>query len=115
LSHMAMLTDGDFDSDEDSVRMMTLHAAKGLEFERVIILGAEQGNLPHYLAMNKTVTEIEEERRLCYVGLTRARSRAVLSYARRRYGRWRGLSMFVMELPAKAIKRIRTKDRIKGS
>ena len=80
LSHIALLSEGDFESDEDSVRMMTLHAAKGLEFERVILIGMEQGNLPHRHALNKTLAEIEEERRLCYVGLTRARKRAALIY-----------------------------------
>ncbi len=114
LGHIALLTDGDFESDEDAVRMMTLHAAKGLEFDRVIIIGMEQGNLPHRLAMNKTVLEIEEERRLLYVGLTRARKRAALVYARRRNGRWRGQSMFLHELPRRSYKRFRTKDRISG-
>ena len=114
LAHIALLTDGDFDSDEDAVRMMTLHAAKGLEFERVIILGFEQGNLPHRLAMNKTVDAIEEERRLCYVGLTRARQRAALVYLRRRGGRWRGRSMFLNELPKQACKVYRTRDHVTG-
>ena len=114
LAHIALLTDGDFDSDEDAVRMMTLHAAKGLEFDRVIILGLEQGNLPHRLALNKTVAEIEEERRLCYVGITRARKRAALMYVRRRFGRWRNKSMFLFELPRNSYKTFRTKDRVSG-
>ena len=115
LAHIALLTDTDFDSDEDAVRMMTLHAAKGLEFDRVIILGLEQGHLPHYLALGKSLKEIEEERRLFYVGLTRARERAALFYARRRYGRWRGKSMFLHELPKHSCKIFRTKDRLKSS
>ncbi len=114
LAHIALLTNGDFDSDEDAVRMMTLHAAKGLEFERVIILGLEQGNLPHRLALGKTVSEIEEERRLMYVGITRARKRAALVYVRRRNGFWRSKSMFLHELPKIATKTYRTKDRISG-
>jgi superfamily I DNA/RNA helicase len=114
LAHIVLLTDGDFDSDEDAVKLMTLHAAKGLEFDRVIILGMEQGNLPHRLALNKTVQEVEEERRLCYVGLTRARKRAGLIYARRRDGRWHGQSMFLHELPPNSCKRYRTKDRVSG-
>ncbi len=114
LAHIVLLTGGDFDSDEDAVRMMTLHAAKGLEFDRVIMLGMEQGNFPHYLALNKTVAEIEEERRLCYVGITRARQKAALIYARRRGGRWRNKSMFLYELPKNAYKTYRTKDRVSG-
>jgi DNA polymerase III epsilon subunit family exonuclease len=112
LSHIAMLTDGDFDSDDDAVRMMTLHAAKGLEFDRVIIIGMEQGHLPHYLATNKTVAEIEEERRLAYVGITRAQDKAALFYARRRFGRWRPRSMFIGELPASSIRKYKTRDRM---
>ena len=114
LAHIALLTDGDFESEDDAVRMMTLHAAKGLEFDRVIILGLEQGHLPHYLSMNKTVAEIEEERRLCYVGITRARHRAALIFARRRFGRWRPQSMFLGEIPKNAYKRYKTKDRVAG-
>ncbi|MCX6645048.1 MAG: exonuclease domain-containing protein, partial [bacterium] len=114
LAHIALLTDGDFDSDEDAVRLMTLHAAKGLEFDRVIIIGMEQGHLPHNLALRKTVQEVEEERRLCYVGLTRARKRAALIYARRREGRWRGKSMFLFELPKISYKLYKTKDRVSG-
>jgi len=113
LSHMVLLTESDFDSDEDAVRMMTLHAAKGLEFDRVIILGLEQGDLPHRLALNKTASEIEEERRLFYVGLTRARDRAALFCCRRRHGRWRPKSMFLGELPSGSFKNYKTKDKIK--
>ncbi len=115
LAHIALLTEGDFDSDDDAVRMMTLHAAKGLEFDRVIVLGLEQGHLPHRLALHKTVDEIEEERRLCYVGVTRARVRAALVYARRRFGRWRPRSMFLNERPGIAYKRHRTRDRVSGT
>ncbi|HDS29430.1 MAG TPA: hypothetical protein ENN67_00150 [Firmicutes bacterium] len=114
LSHIAMLTDSDFDSEEDAVRMLTIHAAKGLEFERIIIIGAEQGNLPHYLATNKTVSEVEEERRLTYVAITRARKKAAIMYARRRFGRWRPPSMFIGELPKISYKKFRTKDRVTG-
>jgi len=114
LAHIALLTDIDFDSEEDAVRMMSLHAAKGLEYDRVMILGLEQGSLPHWLALNKTVAEIEEERKLFYVGLTRARARAALVYLRRRMGRWRGKSMFLSDLPKNSFRTFRTKDRVSG-
>jgi superfamily I DNA/RNA helicase len=114
LAHMALLTDGDFESEEDAVRMMTLHAAKGLEFSKVILIGLEQGHLPHRLSINKSVGEIEEERRLCYVGMTRAREQVAMVYARRRFGKWRPPSMFVREIPVRATKAYKTKDRVGG-
>jgi len=87
---------------EAVVTLMTLHAAKGLEFPHVFIVGLEEGLFPH----SRTLTspeELEEERRLCYVGLTRARERLTLSYARQRryFGtRQTGLvSRFVGEIP----------------
>lgn len=65
------------------VSLMTLHAAKGLEFSAVFVAGLEEGLLPHWRALDHDV-EVEEERRLCYVGITRARQRVFLSYAHAR-------------------------------
>jgi DNA polymerase III epsilon subunit family exonuclease len=112
LAHISLLTESDFESDEDAVRMMTLHAAKGLEFDRVLIIGMEHGTLPHRLALNKTVEEIEEERRLLYVGLTRARDKVGLSYVRHRNGMWRGPSMFIREIPRNAVKKLKSRRKI---
>ena len=81
---------------------MTLHAAKGLEFPIVFIIGMEEGLFPHSRAlMDKS--ELEEERRLCYVGMTRAKDKLFLTYARRRlfFGQRTTniVSRFVTELP----------------
>ena len=76
------------DEPGEKVSVMTLHMSKGLEFDYVFILGLEEGILPHSRSL-ETTEDIEEERRLLYVGITRARKRAYLSWARVRamYGR----------------------------
>ncbi len=84
LPFVALQTDMDVaDRKEDSVRLMTLHNAKGLEFDCVFITGLEDELLPHRMSMGST-SEIEEERRLFYVGVTRAKTRLLLSHARSR-------------------------------
>jgi DNA helicase II / ATP-dependent DNA helicase PcrA len=72
----------DLDRDEEQVTLMTLHNAKGLEYRAVFIIGCEDGVFPHSRSIEEG--DLEEERRLCYVGLTRARERLALTYARRR-------------------------------
>ena len=87
LDHAALVSDAD-DYDENSrVTLMTLHSAKGLEFPLVFLIGLEEGLFPHSRTL-LTPDDIEEERRLCYVGMTRAMDTLVLSRARyrRRYG-----------------------------
>lgn len=69
---------------DEGVRLMTLHQAKGLEFSHVFIIGLEEGILPHSRSIN-TIYELEEERRLFYVGITRARKKLYITYARRRF------------------------------
>lgn len=84
---VALLTDADKDDDdEDKVNMMTIHASKGLEFKYVYIVGLEENLFPSQMALHSR-EELEEERRLFYVALTRACERAVMSYAITRY-RW---------------------------
>jgi DNA helicase-2/ATP-dependent DNA helicase PcrA len=90
LEQIALLGEADAPTPEGRVALMTLHAAKGLEFDAVLIAGMEQGTLPHDppWARDESPAEragrFDEERRLCYVGMTRARSRLTLSLARRR-------------------------------
>jgi DNA helicase-2/ATP-dependent DNA helicase PcrA len=99
---------------EDSVQMMTLHAAKGLEFPCVFLVGMEEGLFP----AKQSATEpgrLEEERRLCYVGMTRAMQRLILTYAevRRQYGReeYHRPSRFLQEIPAELLDEIRHNER----
>jgi DNA helicase-2/ATP-dependent DNA helicase PcrA len=84
---VALLTDADKDDDDEpKVNMMTIHASKGLEFDFVYVVGLEENLFPSQMALHSR-DELEEERRLFYVALTRACQRAVLSYAVSRY-RW---------------------------
>jgi DNA helicase-2/ATP-dependent DNA helicase PcrA len=102
LDSVALMSDVDELKDADSrVTLMTLHSAKGLEFPVVFLTGLEEGVFPHARSMDDA-EEIEEERRLCYVGLTRARTRLHLSYAlhRRIHGYGVGEpSRFLREMP----------------
>lgn len=106
LIDVALLTDADNDDpeDKDKVTLMTIHAAKGLEFPYVYIVGMEENLFPSQLSINSR-TELEEERRLFYVAMTRAEKRATLSYATSRY-RWGQLvycepSRFIEEIDSK--------------
>ena len=96
-----MLDRADGDEAGDRVALMTLHAAKGLEFPHVFLVGFEEGALPHRSSIDDG--SIEEERRLAYVGVTRARKTLTLTYCkrRRRYGEWEPCdpSRFLGELP----------------
>ena len=90
-----------YKTDKDKINLMTVHAAKGLEFKVVFVTGLEEGLFPH--SLSKSVEEIEEERRLFYVALTRAKDMVFLSYAGRRmmWGKYRYQvpSRFLSELP----------------
>lgn len=98
---------------EEHVHMMTMHAAKGLEFSLVFIAGMEEGIFPSKQS-NEDFAKLEEERRLCYVGMTRAMHKLVLSYAeiRRQYGReeYHRPSRFIRELPKEFIDEVRVKN-----
>ncbi len=84
LQHIALFSDTDtYDSQSGKVSLMTLHCAKGLEFDNVFIIGLEQGILPHERSMD-IVSEIEEERRLFFVGITRAKKRLCITLSRHR-------------------------------
>ncbi len=108
LEHVALVTEAETAEPGDTVFLMTLHAAKGLEFEHVFLPGWEEGVFPNQRALDESgVAGLEEERRLAYVGLTRARKRAyVFSAANRRvHGQWVNAlpSRFVDELPGETV------------
>lgn len=107
-----LLSDQDVLSTEDTVKLLTVHAAKGLEFEIVIVLGMEQGTFPHHLAL-RNVYRIEEERRLLYVALTRARRKVYFTALQTRAGRWRQESMFLRELPRKLVRVLRSDKTVR--
>lgn len=97
---------------EDCVQMMTLHSAKGLEFPLVFLCGMEEGLFPHQMSLEEP-GRLEEERRLCYVGITRARQQLVMTCAERRrlFGndRYNLPSQFLGELPNECVQEIRAK------
>ncbi len=114
LEEVSLLTDLDnYDEDADSLVLMTLHNAKGLEFPIVFIIGMEEGIFPHSRSMGN-LEEIEEERRLCYVGITRAKEKVFLTSAQthRIYGdvSYMTASRFLAEIPPDLIS-----DENKGS
>jgi len=110
LQELALFSDVDeWDADTPAVTLMTCHSAKGLEFESVYLVGMEEGLLPHATAMHSD-RELEEERRLCYVAMTRARTRLVLTAAESRimYGEseQRAISRFIQEIPGALLRRV---------
>ena len=103
------------DEHQDCVQMMTLHSAKGLEFPCVFLVGMEEGLFPHQMSMEEP-GRLEEERRLCYVGLTRAMEKLVITYAesRRLYGqeKFNPISRFVREVPSNLMQEVRIKNSV---
>ena len=104
LEHIALISDTDEIVGDDKVSIMTLHSAKGLEFDMVILAGWEEGLFPHQRALDETGNfGLEEERRLAYVGITRARKNVYITYAANRmvFGQWQTSipSRFLEELP----------------
>jgi DNA helicase-2/ATP-dependent DNA helicase PcrA len=108
LSHVALeLGEGSSSDVQDSVNLMTLHAAKGLEFKVVFMCGLEEGLFPHKMSLD-SLNGLEEERRLCYVGMTRAKEFLFISYAlwrRMYYQEKRIASRFLREIPDECLDR----------
>ena len=105
LEHVSLVMDRDGDNGEDMINLMTLHSAKGLEFDTVFLPGWEDGLLPHQRSLDEAGSAgLEEERRLAHVGLTRTKLRAKITFAqnRRTHGLWQPAipSRFIDELPA---------------
>ena len=110
LDHVSLVMENDEVAGADRVSLMTLHGAKGLEFDTVFLPGWEEGLFPNQRALDEGGTgSLEEERRLAYVGLTRARRRAIVSHAARRriYANWQDSipSRFIGELPDADVER----------
>jgi DNA helicase-2/ATP-dependent DNA helicase PcrA len=108
LEHIALVMDGDTENQQGEVTLMTLHAAKGLEFDTVFLPGWEEGVFPSQRTIDESGTVgLEEERRLAYVGITRARKNLFISFAssRRIHGQWQSAipSRFIQELPPEHI------------
>ena len=113
IEHASLVMDTENQINQDLFTVMTLHASKGLEFEIVFLPGWEEGLFPHQKSLEENgVNALEEERRLAYVGLTRARKKVFVSFAanRRVYGGWQNAlpSRFVDELPGEHIDMIST-------
>ena len=108
LEHVSLVMDNDASPDEEKITIMTMHAAKGLEFNHVFLPGWEEGVFPSQRALDEGgLASLEEERRLAYVAITRARRRCTILHAanRRIYGQWTSSipSRFIEELPAEQI------------
>ncbi|MBK4998325.1 DNA helicase II [Pseudomonas sp. S31] len=107
--------DAQADEHEDSIQLMTLHSAKGLEFPYVFLVGMEEGLFPHKMSLEEP-GRLEEERRLAYVGITRAMRQLVMTYAetRRLYGSetYNKVSRFVREIPAGLVQEVRLSNSV---
>ncbi|MGY3571069.1 DNA helicase II [Vibrio paucivorans] len=116
LTHAALESgEGQADEFEDAVQLMTLHSAKGLEFPMVFMVGVEEGMFPSQMSAEEA-GRLEEERRLCYVGMTRAMEKLYITYAemRRLYGqdKYHKPSRFIRELPEGCLDEVRMKAQV---
>jgi DNA helicase-2/ATP-dependent DNA helicase PcrA len=117
LQNVKLISDQDqLDQDSDKVKLMTVHAAKGLEFPVVFMVGMEEETFPHKFSLEEPDGE-EEERRLCYVAMTRAEERLFLTYCKRRFQFYQFVdkkpSRFIDEIPMKYSKFMIYSDKSK--
>lgn len=116
LEEVALVADIDsLEEDQDHVLMMTLHSAKGLEFPSVFMVGMEEGMFPSYMSISsEDPLDLEEERRLCYVGITRAQNELIMTAARSRMVRgeihYNRISRFVTDIPDELVAREEKKN-----
>ena len=108
LEHVSLVSVLQENNQEDSINILTLHSAKGLEFENVFLTGWEEGVFPHQKSIEESGDKgLEEERRLAYVGITRAKTRLFITYAnnRRIFNKWQTSlpSRFLKELPTESV------------
>ncbi len=118
LENVALVEQGEYllgrssDKNTKAVTLMTMHSAKGLEFPIVFIIGMEEGLFPHSRSLNDQ-DQLEEERRLCYVGITRAKEKVFLTYTCRRmfFGQFSSneVSRFILDIPEKLVEKTATK------
>ncbi len=118
LEHVSLATSIDQDWNGEKINLMTMHAAKGLEFDVVFLPGWEEGLFPHQKSIEeKGQNGLEEERRLAYVGITRAKKKAIISFSMNRFyqGDWIDsmASRFIDELPQKYLEKNSSFDEVK--
>lgn len=112
---LLQMTD-EIDPEEKSITLMTVHAAKGLEFPVVFMVGMEEGIFPNSRTIG-SLAELEEERRLCYVGITRAKEKLFLTHCRSRtiYGSWQAnpRSQFIKEIPEEYLQKVEARPQLR--
>ena len=113
LEHVALATSADQEWEGEKVNLMTMHAAKGLEFDSVFLPGWEEGLYPHQKSLEESGDfALEEERRLAYVGITRAKKEAFISFVMKRayHGDWMDAlpSRFINEIPEESVEKNQT-------
>ena len=116
LEHVALATSADQEWEGEKINLMTMHAAKGLEFDSVFLPGWEEGLFPHQKSLEENGDfALEEERRLAYVGITRAKKEAFISFVMKRayHGDWMDAlpSRFVNEIPEESVEKNQTKTK----
>ncbi len=119
LEDISLISDVDsYDENSDYVTLMTLHSAKGLEFPYVFMPGMEDGLFPSYMSINEGEEQVEEERRLCYVGITRAKQKLVMLAVQSRFlngnTSYNSVSRFIEEIPLSLLDKKHTRQKARS-